>query len=185
MSFKKLAILSALAAFLFTSVSFAKDINLYEQPKDDAKVMGTIDPSKGIVPIYTPKEGGWVKVGSPQNGNVGWVKSAELGAAGSTSTGFSFSQQVENTGAGPKSYVFKFGIPASLSKEQSEALYKQIQEQQAAIQKSIQKIIQSVFTNTDKTGTTEIEVPIMMPVVLVPASSAVPAKTAPAEPAKK
>ncbi len=184
MSFKQCIIFSALSALLLTSTCFAKNINLYEQPADTAKVVGSVDPAKGIVPIFTSKEGTWIKVGNPQNGNVGWVKSAELTEAGSTSTGFSFSQQTENTGNGPKSYVFKFAIPASLSKEQTEALYKQIQAQQAAIQKSIQKIIQSVFPNADKAGSTEVEIPIVMPVVLVP-STPQPTKTTPAEPVKK
>ncbi|HSW69877.1 MAG TPA: SH3 domain-containing protein [Gammaproteobacteria bacterium] len=165
-----------IAAFLIASVCFAKNINLYEEPKTDAKIVGTIDPSTGIIPIFTPQEGGWVKVGNPNNGNVGWVKSEDLAKSSTTPTGFSFSQKIESTGKGPETYVFKLGIPTSLSKEQSEALYKQIQKQQAAIQQGIQKIIQNTFTNFNKPGSAGMEeIPIIMPVVVVP--SPAPAKT--------
>lgn len=133
--------------FLITSNSFAKSISLYDEPKTDAKIVGTIDPSQGIIPIYTPKDGGWVKVGNPKNGNVGWVKSSDLAQAGTSASGFSFSQEVEKTGNGPETYVFKLGIPTALTKEQSDALYKQIQAQQAAIQQSVQKIIKDMFNS--------------------------------------
>ncbi len=137
--------------FLLSSISFAKTINLYEEPKADSKLVGTVDPSTGIIPIYTPKEGTWVKVGNPKNGNVGWVKSSDLADAGASSSGFSFSQQVEKSGNGPETYVFKLGIPTALTKEQSDALYKQIQAQQAAIQQSVQKIIKDMFNSYNQT----------------------------------
>jgi SH3-like domain-containing protein len=75
-----------ITALLAASVSFAKNINLYEQPKTDAKVVATIDPAQGIVPIYTPDKSEWVKIGDPRNGNVGWVKSSDLAKAGAIST---------------------------------------------------------------------------------------------------
>lgn len=154
---------------LITTSSFAKNLNLYEQPKSDAKIVGTLDPSKGIVPIFTPKGGDWVKIGNPNNGDIGWVKSSDLAQSSTTPSGFSFSQQIESTGSGPKSYVFKLGVPAPLTKEQADALYKQIQAQQAAIQQSVQKVIQDVFTNYNQSGT--LEIPIVMPVVLMPPNS--------------
>lgn len=137
----------AISIFLFTSTVFAKMINLYDQPKSDAKVVGTIDPSTGIIPIYTPKDSTWVKVGNPTNGNVGWVKATDLAQASTTSNGFSFSQQIENTGTGPEKYVFKLGIPTKLTKEQSDALYQEVQKQQAIIQQGVQKLIQDMFSN--------------------------------------
>jgi len=165
-------IFMTLVTLFFTAVSSAKNINLYEQPKSDAKIIGTIDPATGIIPIFTPKEGDWVKVGNPNNGNVGWVKSSDLAQAGATSSGFSFSQKIDSTGKGPQSYVFKFGMPAQLTKEQSDALYKQIQAQQAAIQQSVQKIIQETLTHYNQTGVTGWEFPIIMPVVIMPPNAA-------------
>ena len=170
-------VFSALIMLLMTTICSAKIINLYEQPKSDAKVIGTIDPSNGIIPIFTPKEGGWVKVGNPNNGNVGWVKLTDLGEAGKTSNGFSFSQKVENTGSGPGTYVIKLGIP-QLTKEQTAALYKQIEAQQAIMQQSIQKVIKDVFTNYNQMAPTEIEFPIVMPVIITPPSK--PVTTSPA-----
>ncbi len=156
------AMLLAVSLSLFQSICEAKNLNLYDQPKSDAKVVGSIDPANGIVPIYTPKEGGWVKVGNPTNGMVGWVKASDLAAAATTSSGFSFSQTMENTGSGPNRYVFQLGIPA-LTKEQTEALYKQMQAQQAIIQKAFQ----GLFVNTDQSAS-DIGFPVMPPVAVEP-----------------
>ena len=159
----------AFILFLITTVCFAKSINLYEEPKSDSKIVGTIDPSAGIVPIFTPKQGDWVKVGNPNNGNVGWVKSNDLAQSGKTSNGFSFTQKIESTGNEPGTYVIKLGIPTTLTKEQMDALYKQIQTQQAVIQQNVQKIIQEIFNN-NQTGST-VGFPIVMPVVVVPTNA--------------
>ena len=145
--------------FLLFGTSFAKTINLYEEPKDGSKMVGTIDPSAGIVPIYTPKGSTWVKIGNPKNGLVGWVKSNDLATAGSQSSGFSFSQQVQTTPDGKQAYVFQFGVPTQMTKEQAAALYNQVQKQQAAIQQNAQKLIEEVFT-------TGFQMPLIMPVVM-------------------
>lgn len=147
LGYKLLIPLLAVVVLTTSSASFAKNINLYEEPKTDAKIVGTIDPATGIIPIYTPKDSTWVKVGSPTNGNVGWVKSSDLADASTTPSGFSFSQQIENTGKGPETYVFKLGIP-KLTKEQSDALYQQVLKQQAIIQQGVQKIIQDIYAPT-------------------------------------
>ena len=162
-----------LFTLFFTLTVSAKSINLYDQPKSDAKVIGVMDPSSGIVPIFTPKEGDWVKVGNPQNGDVGWIKSSDLAQSGANSSGFSFSQKIVDTGKGPQSYVFQFGVPSPLTKEQQEALYKRIQAQQEAIQQNVQQIIQDAF-KTYKAG--DWNFPIIMPVVVMPPSKPEPKK---------
>lgn len=102
-----------LVAFIFTAfpavyspTGFAKSINLYAEPLDNANVISTIDLSKGVVPIYTLKESGWVKVGDPNNGNVGWIKSSDMEVAPAT-----FTQQVVTPANGqPQSIqTFKYG----------------------------------------------------------------------------
>ncbi len=157
---------------LSISVCFAKNINLYEQPKADAKIIGTIDPAKGIVPIFTPKDNGWIKIGNPHDGNVGWVKSSDLHDAASVADGFSFTQHIVNSGKGPQSYVLQFGVPQQLTQEQSEALFKQIQAQQEVIQKNVQQMMQNFYTHF---GSDWMNYPIIMPVVVMPQSTT-PAK---------
>src|SRR6185312_9955517 len=159
----------ALFTLFFTLALFAKNVSLYDQPKSDAKVIGTIDPSTGIVPIFTPKEGDWIKVGNPKNGDVGWIKSSDLVQAGASSGSFSFSQKIVGTDKGPQSYVFQFGVPAPLTKEQTDALYKRIEAQQEAIQKSVQQIIQDTFSHYNAA---DWNFPIIMPVVVMPPSTA-------------
>lgn len=62
------------------SNGFAKSISLYDQPKE-GKPIGTLDSEVGVISIFTPKGSSWVKVADPRNGNVGWVKSADLSDA--------------------------------------------------------------------------------------------------------
>lgn len=162
---RKLAIGNVLFTLFLTSVSYAKTISLFAEPKSDAKVIGVIDPASGIVPIYTPKEGGWIKVGNPSNGNVGWIKSTDLVQPGNT-TGFSFSQQMESIGKGPQTYVFKFGVPSQLTKEQTDALYNQVLKQQIIIQETFQKVIDDAFSNYNKNGTPGAGIPLIAPVVI-------------------
>lgn len=124
------------------SVCFAQNINLYDQPKSDAKVVGTIDSAAGMVPIFTTKNGDWMKVGDPRNGNVGWVKTIDFSNGNS---GFSFTQHVIDTGKGPQQYILQLGIPKPLTQEQSAAIIKQIQQQQADMQKNFQLLMQQFY----------------------------------------
>ncbi len=122
-----------LAAFIFTAFSavyspagFAKSINLYAEPLDNAKVISTIDLSKGVVPIYTPKEGGWVKVGDPNNGNVGWIKSSDMEVAPAT-----FTQQVVTPASGQSQSIqtFQYGnAPSNAPLANPQQQQQQVQE---------------------------------------------------------
>ena len=90
----KTVIFSALTSFVifsFTSMALAKEVNLYDQPKTDAKVIGRVDLATGVVPIFTSKEGDWMKVGDPKDGNVGWIKSNEMTTPGAPIS-FSYTQ---------------------------------------------------------------------------------------------
>lgn len=137
------------------SGAFAKPINLYEQPKADAKLVGTVETNSGIILIFTPKNSDWIKVGDPRNGNVGWIKQSDLKGT----TEFSFSQRFVTTGSAPSNYqVFQYGTPKSLTPEEANAMAKRIQENQAAMQKAIQ----NMFNNINQS------MPVIMPVIFVP-----------------
>lgn len=162
---------------LFLSVSttlFAMDIKLYDQPKADAKTVGTVDLTAGIIPIFTPKTGDWIKVGDPRNGNVGWIKSSDLQSMGGTTT-ITFTHKIMNNGKGsPQSYqIIEFGQPKNLSDEEVQAMIQKVQLQQQTMQQSLQKAIQDMnsYWNT-MNGT----MPMIVPVIVVPEQKTVPKK---------
>jgi hypothetical protein len=176
---KQITILvTTLFALLLSNLSIAKTINLYDQPKDNAKIIGPIDTAEGMVPIFTPKDGDWMKVGNPKNGDVGWIKAKELSSEdGSIATSLSITQETINTDKGPKSYqIVKFGTPKPLTAEQNTAIIKQAQLRQLQLQASIQKMMQSFYkemndyykSNPSVTVDPFNNFPMLMPVIVFP-----------------
>lgn len=135
-----LAILCSVAC---SSVVFAAEINLYAQPASDAKAVGKIDLTAGVIPIISSPDKVWVKVGDPRNGNVGWIKSSELSAQGGSSAGFSFTQEITNNGQSIGSPLLKVGAPSSLTPEQKELIHK-MDVQRKAVQQNIQNIMKDL-----------------------------------------
>ncbi len=171
-----LSSLFILCGVVLSSNALAKNINLYEQPMTTAKVVGTIDLSTGVIPIFTPKGGEWVKIGDPRNGNVGWIKSSDL-SSGSTSS-FSFTQKVINDGKAPQSYKIEFGNMPTLNVDQTQLMIKKMQTQQQAIEKSAQKVIQEMMNNIYRLYQQQPQLlydngksAVIMPIVIVPASA--------------
>lgn len=164
---KLIKLLFTTFTLIFASFCSAKMLTLYDQPKTDAKTLGTIDSEAGIIPIFSPKNSDWIKVADPQNGNVGWIKSSEL-TAGSAS-GFSFSQKFISNGKGPQSYIIQFGTPKMLTPEESQAFAKRLQEQTQAIQKQTQKMMQDMYTDFNQL---DMPYPIIMPIIVMPNTNA-------------
>lgn len=125
------------------AATFAEEISLYDQPKTDAKAIRTIDLSAGIIPIYTPKDSGWVKIADPKNGDVGWVKSSDVNSASTSQSIFTFTQSVDNKT--PTTYrIMQFGQPTNLTPEQSKALVKQMQKEQQEMRDSMQSMMRNM-----------------------------------------
>ncbi len=166
MKFNKIILF--LLAILCCSPLFAKTITLYDQPKTDGKVIGTIDSGAGLILIYSPKDNtAWVKVGDPRNGNVGWVQSKDIG------TGSNFSFQVITKDNGPESYqVIQVGMP-KLSQEQTEKMMKDFQARQALYQQQMQKWLQNF--QKDMNQMFQDNFPMMMPAAPLPPSATTPA----------
>ena len=148
---------------LGTSTGFAKLLALYDQPLENAKIVGKIDSEAGIVPIFTTKAGDWIKVGDPKNGNVGWIKSDELSSTSPTTSGFTFTQRFVNDGKGPQSYVVQFGTPKPLTSEQTKAMMKQMEDLQMQIQKEMQRMMNGVLGQQ-----WTISPAFILPIVVVP-----------------
>jgi len=168
----KLKVLITIFTLIFSSFCAAKMLTLYDQPKADAKTVGTIDSEAGIIPIFSPKNSNWVKVADPKNGNVGWIKSSELTAG--NANGFSFSQKFISNGKEPQSYIIQFGTPKMLTPEESQAFAKRIQEQTQAIQKQTQKMMEDMYKNFNQL---DMPYPVVMPIIVMPNTNAIPSNT--------
>ena len=134
--------------FFFANNAFANDINLYEQPQAAAKIVGTIDSTKGFIPIFSTSDGQWVKVGDPRNGNVGWAKMADLQTTNGPA-GISVMQRTVNDPSGvPKSFqVFRFLDP-NTTQEQRQKMSQDLQFQSGP--HSLQNTIRDIAVELDK-----------------------------------
>jgi uncharacterized protein YgiM (DUF1202 family) len=150
------ALLVALS--LGSATSFAKTINLYSEPKSDSKVTGTVNTEAGVTIVFTPKSGEWIKVANPANGDVGWVKSSDLG-------GNNYNMRVISTGDGTHSYsIYQFGgNTGQVSQEQLDKEMQQFEKQQRMMQMQMNHMLNDMFYFPQ---------PVFVPVVMVP----VPAK---------
>lgn len=177
MKIKKL--LSAAILSLVATYSFAQAIELYDQPKNDAKVVGKIDASTGIMPIFTPKDGGWVKVADPTNGNVGWVKQSDLNKVSNSSV--SFTQQFIKDGKASAVQLFQFGQPQKSLTPQQKAWLEQLQKNQQIIEQKLQgasqqmlREMQSIFQWNSAPNTAPL-----MPIIILPVQTNQPAAKQP------
>ncbi len=163
---KFFSLLITTLVLIFTSLSFAKTINLYDQPKADAKITGTLDTNKGIIPIFTPKEGQWVKVGDPSNGNVGWIKTSDLGTEPGAASSFTFMQHMFNDGKGPQNYQFILSGPQKLTPEQM----KDMQLRQQQVQEAFKKMMQDMYKDLGDMMNPILNknTPVVMPLIVAP-----------------
>jgi uncharacterized protein YraI len=138
---KRLLSYTFVATLLLASATvFAKNINLYAEPKTDSKVAGTVDTDAAVTIVYTPKSGEWIKVANPTNGDVGWVKSNELGAKG-------FNMRVITSGDGTHSYsVYQFGgANSQYNQQQLEKEVQQFEQQQSMMQIHMARLFNDMF----------------------------------------
>lgn len=138
-------LLTVILSLVVSSVAFAQSISLYDQPDQNAKVVGTADLSSGIIPIYTPKEGAWIKVADPRNGNVGWVKMSDLKNT-KGSGGMTITQKIITDGQQSTNFpIIQFGnAPVKLTNEQSQVIMQKMRTEQQAIQQSLEGIINNL-----------------------------------------
>lgn len=146
---KYLVILTFIFSICCGMSAFAKNITLYEQPTNTAKVVGTLNSDNGLTPIFTPKNSEWIKVADPTNGNVGWIKSSEINSL----NGFSF--RIINTGPGAQGYhIMQFVMPQKLSDEQMKTMMKQMEYRQKELQQNLQQMMPNF--------------PVIVPMFMVP-----------------
>lgn len=162
---KQLLTVFTFFSLLFTTCVFAQSITLYDQPGDKGKDIGKIDLSTGIMQIYKPAPGDWIKVADPHNGNVGWVKAKDMDTVNNART----------------YQIIQYGKRNKMSDEQIAAMVKQMRDQQETMQKAFQNMFNTMnqmFQEEWRRLGDEGMFPLMMPVVVSPAEKApVPATT--------
>ena len=141
-----LFILLSLFCFLFISFSGqAKPknniIKLYTKPSTRASVVTKINPLKNLVPIY--QKGAWVKVGDPENGDVGWININEYQSAVRKLTGTqekTLYLQYVNKPNNKKPTLIVYENGKKLSKKRALDVYKHMQKQETEEQDQFHKI---------------------------------------------
>jgi hypothetical protein len=184
-------VISVISGFA-TPLALAKTINLYDQPKTDSKVVGTIESTNTMVPIFSDKSGNWMKVGDPKNGNVGWIKVSDVSNANTENnlSGFSMTEQTVDTKNGPTTYrTIQFGNGTPANTESAQAIIQKIQSQQSLIQQQTQKAYNNltrdmaVLYQANPNVFNNPGFPMFMPVIIVPQQATSPAPvTSPAKP---
>ena len=164
---KNWLVLLTLFAISSSSTCIAKAINYYDQPKAESKLLGTMDSESGVITIYKPKEGDWIKVADPRNGNVGWIKSSELGNT-------NFNLNVINGNNGNQTYhVIQFGNVEPVTNEQVNQYMKKMHERHNKMQQDMQKMMNDMMQDP-WFGWGHF--PMIMPIIVVPEKSITPAK---------
>jgi len=155
---KTLMTILMLTAILFSFTVFAKPLNLYQKPNLKAKVVAKMYAGEQLVPIYFPKKSDWVKVANPKNGEVGWVKFADIEGKSSlpNAEGFSWKQKVvvdkKDKNAKPKVYrVVEYDGSKPIKPEQIKKIVGDMQKQMEQIQIYMQQFTQSMLQQFNKT----------------------------------
>lgn len=148
-------ILSLLVSFLLPTQTvlaegLAKDISsqivLYEQPDKTSKISAILNPGVRIVPVF--QQNGWIKVGNPQNGQIGWVnvqeyhRAREIFYKPDIQTVFVHIDQSPEGKASLNVVAYKNGN--KLTDQQAKALYERLRAQQEAEYRQMQQFSRQV-----------------------------------------
>lgn len=116
----------------------ADDLSVYDKPEEKAKIVTTIKSNQEIVPIFYPKDGKWVKIADPQNGNTGWVKAENIKSP-KTVTKITIADK--NNGNSTETYrMIKCSNTKNLSDSDTKQAVKQAAEASRKIESSMQKM---------------------------------------------
>lgn len=165
----------------FSLYAHAKGISLYDNPGKDAKVIGKIDITAGVVPIISSQDGSWMKVGDPRNGNVGWIKSSDTtGENGNVSITFSQRTMGNDSNGSPQTYqVIQYNNSNNLNQKDAQKVMQQIQMQQESMRNAVQQMLNEMnnIYNMDW-RTFNNGNPVIMPIVILPAKPSTQPSTA-------
>lgn len=167
---------------LFSSVALANTISLYQSPQDNAKVISQVNGGTQLIPVFYPKQGAWLKVANPQNGDVGWVKFADLKGESPLPgmQGMRFKQRLESRESNGKApevvRIIEYSGPQRLSEDEIRQLITQMQRRQAQMNASMQLMMRAMvqdFNHFSRQDSFAFEddfftFPFIQPMLIVP-----------------
>lgn len=165
------------------SLALAGQLALHSQPNNASAVVAKVATEQRLIPIFTPKQGDWIKVANPQNGDVGWVRFTDL-AGTSTPKGkpqVSFSQRIvrqsDNPATGSQVYrVIEYSGPKKLKPADVNKLVKAMRQRQQSMDKMMQQMMSNMqrdfarFQQWDPIDSSDnlFTVPQLQPTIVVP-----------------
>lgn len=164
----------------------ADQIQLHEKPDANSGIVDTIQHNAPITPIFSqtdPAGNVWIKVANPKNGNVGWVKAQDIKQKGYPELYL----KTFNDKSGNKDtqgyQVMEYSGSQPLTPKQMETLMQNVQKNQIDMEKTMNQLMQESmnnFNNQMKSMQLQpVYVPVIQPVILVPAKPKPEAVTAP------
>jgi len=163
MNLKKIFLI--LISLFFTSLSYAQNISLYDQPNGNAKVIGKIDTASGIIPIFKPQTGDWVKVADPRNGNVGWIKQSDFNNANVSRSSYQVIQYGSQQDNQRKLSDTEMQDIINKARERANTYNKNLPNNLQNMMDNMNQVIQKEVERVRKTGDTG---PIILPVIIMP-----------------
>lgn len=135
----------SLALYLLClNLALAEVVVLHQDPKAGSPNIGSIDLSKGVVPIYSPKNSEWVKVADPNNGNVGWIKQSDFKNANSAF--IQINQETKDAKGNTESsgYNLHIGKPLDMNDPKVKAKINEMNQLQENVQRNMKIQIQDM-----------------------------------------
>lgn len=123
-----------------TSFAGANDLTVYDKPEAGAKIATTIKNDQAIIPIFTPKDGKWVKIANPQNGDTGWVRAEQIKGPKTITTMTIGTNKDQNSTTVESYKLVERGQVRSLNDKEVAQAAKQMTEADLKMKQSIQKM---------------------------------------------
>lgn len=140
-----------LLGMAYSSSIFSKTIHLYANPSSKSQIVANAESKQRLIPIFYPKQGKWLKVANPDNGDVGWVSFEDMHGTSSISghQGVAMTQRIithqTNDKNGPKIYrVIEYSGPNQLKEADIKKLTAEMQKRQKRMNQMMKKTIEQM-----------------------------------------
>lgn len=169
-------ILFSLLANAATTPAAPEPLQLYQAPEANAKVIGAIKPGSTLIPIF--QKNGWIEIGNPQDGMVGWVKQSDMQKAGYPTLFIrTFSQTPGQSGY----KIIQYSGSEKMDQGKIDELMKNVQRQQVDFQKAMDQLKEQSYQNLQRLNEQfkqfwdnnskqlkQFVAPVLQPAVVVP-----------------
>lgn len=165
-------------------------IHFYAEPNSSSKIISTYNVKQAtnnhyLIPIF--QKDGWIKVGDPTNGDVGWINKEQYQKAMNTAIHESlqtvYIEQIDNAAQGKPSEITVYQNGKKLTGEEAKAIYTKIEKQQQQMQQSMQafqtRMNNWMDQNMQMANVPMPTFPLMQPVIIVENHSSTDTNTTP------